>query len=212
MTKQSDTNAEIARRLLKAGLEPHEALEQIYPVEYEDSKEEPTAEALQLFASSLCGHKSSDKILEYAFEPYLLTAQIVGADAAHRWSVMTHDKTFAEILRILFAGKGPSIFESVANLSSAITYSSIICLLPWKGFLSEDFGGETVRELLPHLSEKGTLYWITGQQIGFDPSVNRTFADFESLGFHVAGFIEMAPGAFMMSEGAIIALRHEVPK
>jgi hypothetical protein len=226
VTKQSDRKTEIAKRALDAGLQPHEALEKIYPFEYEDLYEESPAEALQLFASSLCGHKSSDIILEYAFEPYLLTAQIAEADAAHRWSIVTHDKQFAQILRVLFAGREPSIFESVAKLSSAITYSSIICMLPPKGIrvsligkpevlsgaADDRLGGQTIRELVPHLSEKGALYWITGHGARFDSSVKRTLADLESLGLHAVGYIEMAPGAFMMSEGAVIALRHEVPK
>ena len=70
MTKQSDRKTEIAKRALDAGLQPHEALEKIYPFEYEDLYEESPAEALQLFASSLCGHKTSDLILEYTSLPF----------------------------------------------------------------------------------------------------------------------------------------------
>jgi hypothetical protein len=60
--------AEIARRALKAGLRPHEALEEIRDyLEYRSAAEDPFywqstefTEGLALFVKSLCDHKSSD--------------------------------------------------------------------------------------------------------------------------------------------------------
>ena len=68
---------EIARLALKAGLLPHEALEEIRdPFEYRYTRSTDLTEALALFVSSLCDNESSGPILEYTSMPFLLTARI----------------------------------------------------------------------------------------------------------------------------------------
>jgi hypothetical protein len=113
----------------KAGLQPHEILQKIakhsgYPhTSY-------LTDALALFVSSLCGHKTSDLILEYTSLPFLLTARIGEADVVRRLSVVALNKNYVEILRNLFAGRVSSIFESLVNLPPATTYDAIVCMPP----------------------------------------------------------------------------------
>jgi hypothetical protein len=166
--------------------------------------------------SSLCRRRSTDLILEYASLPSLLTARIDEADAARRLSVIAPDKQFAETLRILFAGRGPLIFESVANLSLATTYDSMVCVPPL-GLRATDntadgFGGEIIRELIPYLSKDGTLYWVTARGVVYNPGAKQTVSDLKALGLHLAGCIETAPGAFpgTMIEGVVLIFQHEV--
>jgi hypothetical protein len=66
---------------------------------------------------------------------------------------------------------------------------------------------------VPHLSGKGSFYWITGRGITFNSRGARTLASLHKQGLHLAASIETPPGAFpgTMIEGAVIVLRREVP-
>ncbi len=76
---------EIARLALKAGLLPHEALEEVRNhFEYRYTRSTDLTEALALFVSSLYHNERSDPILEYTSIPFLLTARIAETDAAQR--------------------------------------------------------------------------------------------------------------------------------
>lgn len=206
---------------VKAGLQPHECLQKI--ANHSEYSHAPyLTEALALFVSSLCGHKTSDLILEYTSLPFLLTARIGEADAARRLSVVAANKMFAKILRNLFAGQVPSIFESLANLPPATTYGSIVCMPP--PLLRRPFGGKIIRELAPHLSQEGTLYWITRRSLVFKLHANQTVADLEAHGLHVVGCIETAGlpnrkgldlgggGQSVTLDGVVVIFRREVPK
>jgi hypothetical protein len=212
--------AELVNRALKVGLQPQEILEAIRDqLGHQSAPSTDLTDALTIFVSSLCGHKSSDLILEYTRLPYLLTMQLAVTDAAHRLSFVAGDKQLFEIFRILFVGRGPLIFEYIADIPPATTYGSILCSPPLGLQQPDDksadgFGGEIVRKLVPYLSEKGTIYWITGRGVVFNPRAKHTLADLKALGLYAAGCIEIAPGAFpgTMIEGVVIALRHEMPK
>ena len=211
---------EIAKRALKAGLQPHEALQEIRDyLEYRYARSPDPSEALALFVSMLSNHKPSDLILEYTSLPFWLTTRISAADAAGRLSIIAPDKQFAETLRILFAGQGTSIFGSVANLSEATTYGSMVCvpplgLRPPDNSAADGFGGEIIRELVPYLSKEGTLYWITGRGVLFNQRAKQTLAHLQVLNLHLVGCIEAAPGVFpgTMIEGVVVIFQHGMPK
>ena len=210
---------EIARLAHLAGLLPHEALEEVRDhFEYRYSRSTNLTEALALFVSSLCDNESSDFILEYTSMPFLLTARIAETHAARRLAFVTEDKQLADTLRVLFLGRGLSIFDSIENLSPETTFGSLVCM-PSIGLRRPDdkradgYGGEIIQDLSRHLSKKGTFYWVTGRGVVFNSRATRTLAYLEALGLHVAGCIETPPGAFpgTMVEGAVIVLSHEAP-
>jgi hypothetical protein len=78
---------------------------------------------------------------------------------------------------------------------------------------SDGFGGDVVTQLVPFLAKGGTLYWVTGRGVLFAPRAKKTLSGFENSGLRVLAAIEVAPAAFpsAMIEGAVIALRREVP-
>jgi hypothetical protein len=182
---------ELARRALKAGLQPYEALEEIRNYfDHRPAAEDPfyfrstdLTQALSLFISALCRLNSSDLILEYTSVPILRVAQIAATDVAHQLSFVTSDKQFFEMLRILFAGRGPSVFETVADIPASTTYGSIVCSPPLglrqpNDKATDGFGGEIVRKLVPFLSEKGTIFWITARGVVFNPRAKQTLTNF----------------------------------
>src|SRR5262249_49083860 len=109
-----------------------------------------------------------------------------------------------------------SVVLGTADIPKA-GYELIICQPPIGHKLARDnaadgFGGEIVRELAPLLTEKGTLYWITGRGgMGAQPA-QKTVAHLQDAELNVVATIDLGPGMFATAiPGIILALRHETP-
>ena len=110
------------------------------------------------------------------------------------------------------------LIRIIPDVSLGRQFDAIICQppighKPSGAEAADGFGGEVVMQLAPFLAKGGTLYWVTGRGVLFAPRAMKTLSDFENSGLRVLAAIEVAPGGFpgAMIEGALIALRREVP-
>jgi hypothetical protein len=210
---------EIAQAALKTGLNSFEALREIQnQCEYRYMRFGEVAEALAVFTSSLCGQGRTKRILEYTRTASLLTVPLADHSQELRFVYASPNPDLAQALEVLFREKPVSVIRSVADIPAGDLFDAIVCQPPIghrpPGDRDSDgFGGEVVRQLVPLLTEGGTLYWVSGRGIVFDHRPKRTLAEFAEHGLHAVAVIDLAPGVFpgTMLEGAAIALRRGAP-
>lgn len=212
--------ATIARLAVKAGMNVQETLREIrLPYDYRFKQEIELADALAFFVSSLCKQSNATSILEYASFNTLLTARLDEIDEKLQVTYIAADQNFTETLQVLFDGKkSPSVLRGIPELPSSAEYDAIICLPPLghrsggENF-ADGFGGEVVRELVPSLSEGGTLYWVTGRGVLYTPRGKKTLSSLQKDGLHTVAVVDVARGAFpgIGIAGVVIALRRESP-
>lgn len=206
------TAAEIARIAMRTKLSLPEALLQIQlNTEFRRSQFNDLVDGTTSLIGTLCGAGGTNRVLEYFSMPALLTATL--AEAGAPISYILPYRGIFEPINILLEGKSASLFQNIKDLDPKSKFDAIVCQPPLNQRSSSDladgYGGEIVRDLLPILADKGTLYWFTARGVLHDPRAQKTFADLAGDGIFVAATIDVAPGAFIgsMIEGVVLVLR-----
>lgn len=208
--------AEVAR---KCGLSPYEAVSRIAEYgRYGRQRSGEVFDALAVFLSSVCEQTKAARVLEYTVAPTVFTARLEGGRTVKNLSYIAPYEHVAKVLRILFDEKAASVTDSMTELGRGEAFDPIICV-PALGYRAQNdttvdgFGGEVVRQLVPALANRGTLYWVTGRGAVFQTRAEKTLADLRLQGLNAVATIDVAPGGFLDTpiEGVVIALRRELP-
>ena len=208
---------EILRHALESGLSRQEALLEVrkHGVDGHLSLTEK-ADILPAFFSAVCGRTGAGPVLEYASDPFLLTASLLEIPDPPRLTFAARSEHLAEVLRVAVDGTSASVTEEATELCPDSRWKSIVCrpLLGQRtaaASRADGFGGEVVSKLAPLLAEGGTLYWITGRGAlslrGLSWPLRRPLKE----DLRVAATIDLPPGAFPGTAipGAIIAIRRD---
>lgn len=209
---------EIARLALKAGLRFSEALLEIRNQQaYRPMRYNEMADALSKFISSICDAGKSRNILEYVGTTSLLTACLFDEEK-YQITYISPNQIIVDVLKTLLVEQSFLVIGSIKKIPHSMKFDAIVFQpslgqRPTGNKNTDGWGGEVIRDLIPFLADSGTLYWVTGRGVLFNPRPKQTLTTLQTEGLQAVAAIEVAPGAFVetMIEGAIIALRRQSP-
>ena len=174
-------------------------------------------DVLRLFISSLCEQAKARNVLEYANDYSQLTGRLVSNSKDHEVAFVPTDQCVPAVLQLLHDEEPAYFFRSISDLPDGGEFDAIVCLppigrRPTGDSAADGFGGEVVRELVPWLARRGTLFWVTGRGAVFQNRPQRTLSNLQENGLSIVATIDLPPGAFPGTkiEGVVIALRREV--
>jgi hypothetical protein len=194
--------AQIAQAAVDSGLSPHEGVVALCDGDSIIGFRPHSAfDAVSAFVAHYLRQQGGDKFLEYAASPALVTAQLLTEPAGEFIDYVVRNQGLVEALTQLFRGKAASVHRDGAESSLASPYDAIVCSPPigqraQNDRLADGFGGETVRRLLPLLSDKGSLLWITARGVFTNSRAKQTIRELDDGGLHVGATLDVAPGAF----------------
>lgn len=207
---------EIAQWAREAGLSPREALLQIQ-IQHAHLRPRLLDDAPGAFVSATCRIRSCSRVLEYSLGVSLLSARLFNEGGGPKLTYVSGEASCRRALSIIFDSKSVSVVPSVADIPTGNKFDAVIVQPPLGHRVAENdradgFGGEVVDQIAVHLSNEGTLFWLTARGLLTTPRGKTTISRLAESGLHVAGVVDIARGAWAgsMIEGVIVIFCREL--
>lgn len=215
---QTPTPNEIAELAKKTNASVEEALDAIQNFSRtasSRSRPQLLAELVAAFGRKL----RATCILETGDLGTVLTSRLLTDGSGVRLTYVTSRPILAEVLPTLLGAKRVRVVASREEVG-AEDHFPLVVAQPRIGGRSleggevDRFGGETVRQLLPHLAEDGMLVWVTMRGVYWDLKSRESISNMAAAGWCVSGIIDLPSGDYPLSdmENVAVFLRRSGPR